>query len=144
VTQDFSEDIQKLSVWRSNKPRKPKTRFARYLHARGKQLQAAHIPSEEWFKSMLDQTWLGRKYLAFNKPFGRYIPDVRSKRWKIIIEVDGSVHCLPEQIERDKMKDEYYRSQGYAIFRVRAYSNGSFWQTMRAMTIWRKEQKEKL
>ena len=111
-------------------------KFRFYLREAGKKLQKAKIPSEEWFKGMLDKS-MRRKHLAFNKPFGRYIPDVRNEKQKYLIEIDGSIHDTPEQRAKDEIKDKFYRSRGYEVFRVKAFNEISFWQTLKAIKAYR-------
>jgi hypothetical protein len=69
----------------------------------------------------------------FNHVLGNYIPDVYNHELAYVIEVDGSVHDTPEQQERDRKKDAYYRERMYQVFRVKAYRNGSFKRFQGAM-----------
>ena len=45
-----------------------------------------------------------------------YIPDFYCAAEKLVIEVDGSVHC--DQVERDKHRDEILKSRGIRILRI--------------------------
>ncbi len=51
-------------------------------------------------------------------PFGAYIPDFISHRYKIIVEVDGEHHTHDAQIHKDAMKDAYFQQEGYSVFRI--------------------------
>ena len=51
------------------------------------------------------------------KPIGPYIVDFYSSSPKIAIELDGSQHYLPEQIEKDKNRDKYLTLLNITILR---------------------------
>jgi very-short-patch-repair endonuclease len=77
--------------------------------------------SELLFKRRLDE--LGINYL-FQKGFIKgdfhcivdfYLP----KPLKICIEIDGSVHDTDQQKKRDFRKDEYLRSRGFKVIRIK-------------------------
>ena len=55
--------------------------------------------------------------LRFRKqhPIGRYITDFCCPSIKLIIEVDGEIHAL--QKEYDKNRDDYLKAQGYITLR---------------------------
>lgn len=55
------------------------------------------------------------------KPIGEYIVDFYAPRVSLVIEVDGSQHLEDEQMQRDKLRDEYLRRQGLEVLRF--YSN---------------------
>ncbi|WP_420334816.1 endonuclease domain-containing protein [Roseibium sp.] len=46
-------------------------------------------------------------------PIGAYIVDCVVFSKKTIIEIDGDVHALGEQIAHDKRRDTWLRSQGF-------------------------------
>jgi very-short-patch-repair endonuclease len=50
-------------------------------------------------------------------PFGRYILDFVCRTAKLVVEVDGSQHALPEAIEHDKKRTTFLESQGYFVLR---------------------------
>jgi len=83
-----------------------------------------NIPrSERWFMShFLPYRTIDDE---FNVPFACYIPDVINRKYKYIIEVDGSIHDTEAQKKKDIKKDKKYRSTGYKVFRVKAYDNKS-------------------
>lgn len=70
--------------------------------------------SEQWFNAH----WPRLPYERSNVPFGFYIPDIINRKWKYIIEVDGSFHTRADQIKRDAKKDAFYKMNGYAVYRV--------------------------
>lgn len=50
---------------------------------------------------------------------GNYIADFYIPSYKIIIELDGSQHGLPENKEYDKERDHYLMSRGYKVLRYK-------------------------
>jgi 5-methyltetrahydrofolate--homocysteine methyltransferase len=53
-------------------------------------------------------------------PIGIYIVDFVCLKAKLIVEIDGDVHALPDQKEHDAVRDSHLRSRG---FRVVRYAN---------------------
>jgi len=51
------------------------------------------------------------------KPIGEFIYDFFCSELKLVIEIDGATHDLPEVQEKDKAKDEFIRSIGLNILR---------------------------
>jgi very-short-patch-repair endonuclease len=52
-------------------------------------------------------------------PLGRYIADLYCHQKKLVIEIDGSIHDLPDVIEYDKIRQREIESRGLKILRVR-------------------------
>jgi len=50
-------------------------------------------------------------------PVGRYIVDFVCFNRKVIIEADGGQHGLSQHAEQDRIRDDFLKSQGYAIVR---------------------------
>jgi len=50
-------------------------------------------------------------------PFRMYILDFVEHRAKLIIELDGSQHGLPDQSLKDEKRDALLRSEGYLVLR---------------------------
>jgi very-short-patch-repair endonuclease len=50
-----------------------------------------------------------------------YVVDFYCHELKLIIEVDGEVHSLSEQVEKDKNRDKILKLNGYNIFRLSNY-----------------------
>lgn len=49
----------------------------------------------------------------------RLRPDFRSDKMKVILEFDGDSHyCKSQRIKTDIIKDDDYKSLGYAVFRI--------------------------
>jgi very-short-patch-repair endonuclease len=50
-------------------------------------------------------------------PVGRYIADFIHHASKLVIEIDGGRHRLPEQQLHDAERDAWFASQGYRVIR---------------------------
>jgi very-short-patch-repair endonuclease len=48
-------------------------------------------------------------------PIGRYVVDFACREARLVVEVDGGQHA---QSERDPVRDEWMRREGWTVFRV--------------------------
>ena len=62
----------------------------------------------------------GYKFRRQQKIFD-YIVDFYCHELKLIIEVDGEIHSLPEQAEKDKRRDKILKINGYHILHLTNY-----------------------
>ena len=53
-------------------------------------------------------------------PIDRFIVDFYCHKYKLVIELDGSIHNLPEVAEKDKNREEELRE---FVLRILRYSN---------------------
>lgn len=51
------------------------------------------------------------------KPIGNYIADFYCSEAKLIIEVDGGQHYEEKGIEKDEIRDEYFKNLGLKVLR---------------------------
>jgi len=51
-------------------------------------------------------------------PVGSYIVDFYCHKAKLVIELDGSQHCAPEQMEYDRKRTAFLESQGLYVLRI--------------------------
>jgi very-short-patch-repair endonuclease len=88
------------------------------IRRRKEELSKKSTPSELKFQKILKS--LNIKY-QFQKGFyaGNFscVVDFYIKNMNICIEIDGGYHTTPEQIKKDKYKDNYLRSRGFNIVR---------------------------
>ena len=52
------------------------------------------------------------------RPIGNFIADFCCLSLKIVIEVDGYTHDIPEVIRRDERKDRFLESEGFVVLRI--------------------------
>jgi len=50
-------------------------------------------------------------------PIGPYIADFVCLERKLIIELDGSQHALPEELLKDSQRSEWLEKEGYSVLR---------------------------
>jgi len=98
--------------------------------------------SEVWFQTIYKH--FKHVHDQFNVPMCGYIPDVINKQYKYIIEIDGSIHDLPEVQEKDRKKEKLYQRLGYTVFRVKAYDNASLKECLDSVLTRRKHGKTKV
>ena len=48
---------------------------------------------------------------------GNFIADFFCHRAKLVVELDGSQHCTPEEMEYDRKRTQYLQSQGLRVLR---------------------------
>ena len=99
-----------------------------WVAERAKSLNDNLPASEEWFLKKIKQEWFWRKMkFEQNVPlFGNYIYDLFSKKYRLCIEVDGSMHDVPEQQVKDNLKNQVTVSKGFHLIRVKAFDQGSY------------------
>ncbi|MCP5463892.1 MAG: endonuclease domain-containing protein [Deltaproteobacteria bacterium] len=63
------------------------------------------------------------KNLKFRRQhgIGPYIVDFYCAEKKLVIEIDGDVHAIEKQVEKDKSREKYLREQGLRV--VRYFNN---------------------
>ena len=49
---------------------------------------------------------------------GNYIADFYCNQAKLVVELDGSQHCTPEEKQYDEHRTEYLQSQGLTVMRL--------------------------
>jgi very-short-patch-repair endonuclease len=54
---------------------------------------------------------------TIQESIGPYWADFYVPRSRLVVEVDGSVHGIPEQMDHDRRRDLYMEQQGYAVIR---------------------------
>ena len=51
-------------------------------------------------------------------PMGGYIVDFYCFRAKLVVELDGSQHCLPEEMEYDRKRTAFLEEKGLYVLRI--------------------------
>jgi len=71
--------------------------------------------SEIWFRDKIKlEPFYNQLDFEFNKPmFGRFIYDLFSAKYRLCVEVDGSVHDLEEVKQKDNIKNNLTISKGF-------------------------------
>lgn len=53
-------------------------------------------------------------------PIGKFIADFAIVKEKLVIEIDGGIHALPEVAERDMKREQMLVSNGWRVLRIPA------------------------
>ena len=63
--------------------------------------------------------FLCRYELRFRRQYmiGNYIADFYCHKARLVVELDGSQHCAPEEIQYDRERTAYLQSQGLEVIR---------------------------
>ena len=98
---------------------KNKLKVPEFLQKTANRLNKNLPKSEKWFHCNYKYKLPDDKS---NTPlYGKYIPDIVNFRYKYVVEVDGSIHKTPKQMEKDELKNIFYISKGFKVFRVIPY-----------------------
>lgn len=101
--------------------------FNKWMVNRGNELNNTKIKSEEWFKKKFKKELCYELLdIEYNKPFKKFIYDIFSAKYNLVIEVDGSIHSTDKQILIDDEKDRLTGTYGLTMIRVKAYNDDSY------------------
>ena len=80
------------------------------------QVLRKHMTKEEahlWYQ------FLCRYPLRFRRQYvvGNYVVDFYCHQAKLVVELDGSQHCEPREMEYDEKRTQYLESQGLQVLR---------------------------
>lgn len=114
VSRAKNRAIQNKYIKEKQRKQGLKTKFVNGI---ADKLQANTPKSEVWFSQLLDAANLSGHFLS-NIPLNNFIPDFINLDHRIVIEVDGSIHLTPAQMQRDIRKNKVYSDLGYTLFRV--------------------------
>lgn len=99
---------------------KKKEKWNRKLNDYAGRLNRKPPASEIWFWKEWRGVGMNFRDEVRNAVFAQTIPDVRSKRFKYIIEIDGKVHAKPEVRAKDDRKTALWNREGYRVYRIMA------------------------
>lgn len=70
-------------------------------------------------ENLLWYRFLSKYPLRFRRQYviGNYIADFYCHKAKLVVELDGSQHYDPAELERDAMRDAYMAAQGLLVLR---------------------------
>jgi very-short-patch-repair endonuclease len=88
----------------------------RYVIKLARKMRISMTPSEKKLWEALSNKKLDGMRFRSQHPIGRYIADFYCHAKKLIVEVDGGIHDLTK--EYDKNRDQHLAALGYHIIRV--------------------------
>ena len=93
------------------------TRPVHFLTPRTRELRRRQTEAEKAAWYLLRDRKLGEK---FHRQFRieNWIVDFYCFRCRLAIELDGSIHSQPSQMERDAAKEEFFRAAGIRLVRI--------------------------
>ena len=94
-------------------------RYPRYIIEVARNLRKRSTPAEKILWSYLRHRNLANLKFMRQFPIGRYVVDFYCDKLKLIVELEGEVHQLKEQVEYDKIRFEEFGSLGLNVFRFR-------------------------
>jgi very-short-patch-repair endonuclease len=50
-------------------------------------------------------------------PIGSYIVDFACREQRLVVEADGATHSTDEELDHDKRRTEFLKSEGYRVIR---------------------------
>ncbi len=80
-------------------------------------LRQTITPAENFLWQQIRNRKLNKMKFKRQHSIGNYIVDFYCASSRLIIELDGEVHNVPEQIEKDKSRDENLKEMGFKILR---------------------------
>jgi cyclase len=86
------------------------------VFANAKALRYNMTPAENMLWSYLNLKVNNVKFRR-QHPLGNYIADFYCHQHKLVVEVDGSIHLLPEVIKNDIEKQTFFEEQGLRVIR---------------------------
>ncbi len=85
-----------------------------------KELRDSSTPPEQQLWRCLRNRRLGQLKFRRQHPVGRYIADFYCAELRLIIEIDGVHHFIPDSVERDRIRDNDLKGSGFEVMRVTA------------------------
>src|SRR5690606_13236165 len=86
-------------------------------NARAKRLRRDLTPAEERFRKLLRRKIEGCHFRC-QAPIGPYVFDFAEMRHRLLVELDGGIHDLPQVDARDRVKDAWAIAQGFRVLRI--------------------------
>lgn len=68
------------------------------------------------WKLLRNRQFFGLKFKR-QFPIGNYVVDFVCEEKKLVIEIDGGQHNVPENIKEDKIRTNFIESKGYKVLR---------------------------
>jgi very-short-patch-repair endonuclease len=86
-------------------------------NARARTLRTSATEAEQYLWSLLRGLKVQGCHFRRRAPIGKYVADFACHRAKIVVELDGSQHGRPDQVQHDALRTQFLESRGYAVLR---------------------------
>ncbi|MBD2424671.1 endonuclease domain-containing protein [Phormidium sp. FACHB-1136] len=90
-----------------------------YIYALCRELRKEQTSAEGLLWAALRNRQLEGLKFRRQHPLGRYIADFYCAERRLVIELDGAVHDLPDQQEYDRIREDIIRAQNLTVLRFR-------------------------
>jgi cyclase len=88
----------------------------RFIFQNAQALRNTQTDAEAILWAHLKSKQLGVKFRR-QHPLGIYIADFYCHNYKLVIELDGSIHNLPEIIQKDIVRQGHLQADGFKVLR---------------------------
>ena len=78
--------------------------------------QNSTLQEQKIWKLLRNRQFKGLKFKR-QFPIGEYIVDFVCEEKKIVIEIDGGQHNIPEEINKDNYRTNFIEAKGYKVIR---------------------------
>lgn len=118
---------QRLKKRKQKRALKRKNKISKSFVKKHGLKKVAEIIANQNHKSdiWLQEQWLENGYMQmedeFNSVYAFWIPDLINRKYKYIVECDGSIHGRTSVQKKDKRKDEWFTKNGFYVFRIKAF-----------------------
>jgi len=85
---------------------------------RSKSLRQDSTPNEKLIWHSIRSKQINNCKFRRQQEFGPYFLDFYCHELKLVIEIDGDVHALPDQIMHDKIRDKYLVDHGLTVLHI--------------------------
>jgi very-short-patch-repair endonuclease len=86
------------------------------LKSRARELRNAATPAEKEMWDILREHFKDRHFMR-QKPIGYFVADFYCSKAKLIIEIDGGIHNVNNNKERDKDRTDYFSKYNLQVTR---------------------------
>jgi very-short-patch-repair endonuclease len=86
-----------------------------------RKLRTNQAPAEIKLWKHLRRNQINNLRFTRQKPIGKYIADFYCHKLKLVIEIDGDRHFKDQEPEKDKIRDEFFKSQNLKVIRFNNY-----------------------
>jgi len=93
------------------------TRISGTTRRLGRKLRADQTKGEKALWRVLRELKADGVHMRRQAPIGPYVADFVAFSHRIVIEIDGDVHVLPEQARHDEKRETWLREQGFEVLR---------------------------
>lgn len=104
--------------------------------AKARSLRGSMTKAEVFLWMQLHRRALSGARFRRQHPIGPYIADFACPAAKLVVEVDGATHWMPEELAHDAQRTKYIESKGWTVLRVTnldVYGNiDGVWQAIAA------------